>query len=126
MEIKIVDQEGQEIPQEEKKLDATPTPGIPDGVLLVEQIGQLFDFKPSEVSQYKTKIRTLIDYAKLKTDDHSPEGLKWALRNLQLKVGTPPIGEKMINYLTRYAYLYLETKKLEKEREMFLKGENDD
>jgi hypothetical protein len=126
MDIKIVDQEGQEIPQEEKKLDATPTPSIPDGVLLVEQIGQLFDFKPSEVSQYKTKIRTLIDYAKLKTDDHSPEGLKWALRNLQLKVGTPPIGEKMINYLTRYAYLYLETKKLEKEREMFLKGENDD
>jgi len=126
MDIKIVDQEGQEIPQEEKKLDATPTPSIPVGVLLVEQIGQLFDFKPSEVSQYKTKIRTLIDYAKLKTDDHSPEGLKWALRNLQLKVGTPPIGEKMINYLTRYAYLYLETKKLEKEREMFLKGENDD
>jgi len=126
MDIKIVDAQGQEIPKEEPKAVEEPVQTIPEGVLMVEQVGQLFDFKPSEVGQYKTKLNTLIEYAKLKTDDHSPEGIKWALRDLQMRLGTPQIGEKMINYMTRYAYIYLETKKLEKEKEMFLKGEKDE
>ena len=126
MDIKIVDQEGQEIPQEEKRVETDQVQTFQPGELLVEQVGQLFDFKPSEVGQYKTKINTLIAYAKTKTQDHSPEGIKWALRNLSLKVGTPPMGEKIINYLTLYAHLYLEGKELEKKKEQFLRGEKDE
>jgi len=92
-----------------------PALTVPTGVILTDSIGKMFDLKPSEMSRYKTKINTLIAYAKLKTDDHSPQGLKWAIRNLETKLGTPALGEKLINYLTRYAYLYLESKNLEKE-----------
>ena len=74
MDIKVLDQQGQEIKQEEKKVEADYYETRPDGVLLIEQIGQLFDFKPSEIHSYKTEIQTLIDYAKTKTEDHSPEG----------------------------------------------------
>ena len=125
MDIKIVGQPEAVEPKEEPKVDENSPVVNLEGILLVEQVGQLFDFRPSEASQYKSKINTLIDYAKLKTDDHSPEGIKWALRDLQLKLGTPGMGEKMINYMTRYAYLYLESKKIEKEKQKFLRGEND-
>jgi phage host-nuclease inhibitor protein Gam len=127
MDIKIVGDNGVVNGEPvEKKVEAPETTIIPEGVLLLEQVAQLFDFKPSEVQAYKTELNTLLEYAKLKTDDKSAEGLKWAIRNLSLKVGTPPIGEKMIKYLTRYAYLYLEGKKIDKEKENFLKGEKDD
>ena len=127
MDIKIVGDNGVVNGESvEKKVEAPETTIIPEGVLLLEQVAQLFDFKPSEVQAYKTELNTLLEYAKLKTDDTSPEGLKWAIRNLSLKVGTPPIGEKMIKYLTRYAYLYLEGKKIDKQKEQFLKGEKDD
>lgn len=98
---------------------------IPEGVLLREQVAQTFDLKPSEISQYKGKLDTLIEYAKLKTDDHSPEGLKWAIRQLGVKVGTPPLGEKLINYLNLYARLYLEGRHIDEEKQKFLRGEHD-
>jgi hypothetical protein len=34
---------------------------------------------------------------------------------LEYKVGTPELGEKLINYLSKYAYLKLEQKKLDEE-----------
>src|SRR3990167_11262913 len=121
MDIKIVDQQGKEIPQEEKKIEVDYGQTIPEGILLLEQMGQLFDFKHSEIESYKTELRTLIEYAKTKTDDHSPEGLKWVLTDLGIRLGTPPMGEKRIKQLTRYAYLYLETKHNEKELQKMLR-----
>jgi len=72
--------------------------------LLHNYVAQLFDLKTNEVSEYKGKLQTLIDYAKSVSEDHTPEGIKWAIRELSFKVGTPPLGEKMINYLSLYAY----------------------
>jgi len=121
MQIKLVDQQGKEIPQEVKKVEADYGQTIPEGILLLEQIGQLFNFRHSEVESYKTELNTLIEYAKTKTDNHSPEGLKWALTDLGIRLGTPPLGEKRIKQLTRYAYLYLETKHNEKELQKMLR-----
>lgn len=118
MDIKI---DGQEAPKVEE-IKEPETQVVKDGEYLPQQIAQMFDFKPSEVSQYQNKIQTLIEYAKTKTEDHSPEGLKWAIRSLSLKVGTPPLGEKLINYLGKYAYLELETRRLEKEKEKYIQN----
>jgi hypothetical protein len=124
MSIKVVDEQGVELPPEEPKEVGHPdTEVIADGQLLTQRVGQeLFDLKPTEVSREKAKLNTLIDYAKTKTEDHSAEGLKWALRSLSLKLGTPPMGEKLIAYLTRYAYLDLESQKIEKEKGKYHAG----
>lgn len=123
MDIKIVNSNNEEVKTESIKEMKTPDAQVSsDHEFLPQQVAQLFDFKPSEATKYQNKIQTLIEYAKLKTEDHSPEGIKWAIRSLSLKVGTPPLGEKLINYLGKYAYLELETRKLEKEKEQYLKG----
>ena len=123
MDIRIV---GDNAPDPTAEVVSTPKQTtIPDSTLLVEQVAQTFDMKPSEVSQYKGKLESLIEYAKYKTDDHSPEGIKWAIRQLGVKVGTPPRGEKLINYLNLYARLYLEGKHIEERKEKFLRGEKD-
>lgn len=123
MDIRIVGDNTSESKAEEANIPNKTT--IPDSTLLVEQVAQTFDMKPSEVSQYKGKLESLIEYAKYKTDDHSPEGIKWAIRQLGVKVGTPPLGEKLINYLNLYARLYLEGKHIEEQKEKFLRGEQD-
>lgn len=98
---------------------------VADTGLLRDQVAMMFDMKPSEISENKDRLNTLIEYAKLKTDDHSPEGIKWALRSLGIKLGTPPLGEKLIRYLHIYAKLYLDGKRIEQQKEQFLKGDKD-
>lgn len=113
MDIKIVDEKGEEKvekPVEFKEPETTP---VLTGELEENAVGSLFDLKPSEIDQYKDKINTLLEYAKTQTKDHSREGLMWAIRDLEYKVGTPPLGEKMINYLAKYAWLKLENLRLQ-------------
>lgn len=115
MKITVLDERTGIPIKEEQKEPATP-PNIEGGEsTLLQQIGTLFDFKPSETAANKDRIETLIAFAKTQTDDHSPESLKWAIRQLTYKVGTPPLGEKMINYLGKYAYLKLEQLRLKKQ-----------
>ena len=125
MQIKVVDASGQEA-QPSFRPDAKPAEVYPDGLLLHQQIADLFDLKNSEVSHYKTKLNTLIEYAKSQTDDHSTQGLKWAIRELSFRVGTPPLGEKMINYLTLYAHTRTKRAELDKEIAKFERREDGD
>lgn len=114
-------------PQSEPTEISTPDNGmVRDGVLLNERVGQMFDLRPSELSQYKGKLDVLIEYAKLKSDDHSPESLKWVLRTLGMKLGTPPLGEKLINYLHNYAKIYMQGRRIEEQKAKYLRGERDD
>lgn len=99
---------------------------IPEGLIINDEVGSLFDLTRNEIGRMKSKIAVLIEYAKLKSEDHTPGGIKWALRSLSMKLGTPPMGEKLINYLTRYAYLYLETHKMKKELAKYEKGDDGD
>jgi len=116
MDIKIINQMGEEVKQEAPKEPAeSDTTPVKTGELEVDAVGALFDLKPSEIGEYMDKINTLLDYAKSQTTDHSREGLLWAIRDLEYKVGTPELGEKLINYLSKYAYLKLEQKKLDEE-----------
>jgi hypothetical protein len=124
MDIKIIDTVTNEEnkPIEIKEPESEPAiTGLTDEYIS-NSVGQLFDLKPSEMGLFSNKIQTLIEYAKTQTDDKSPEGIKWALRSLQGKVGTPPLGEKWINYLGKYAYLKLEQIKLDKEAKKYEKN----
>lgn len=126
MEIKVLDESGNPV---ESSTEVTNTPSgtlIPDGDLMRLELASTFDMKPSEASRYKKQLDGLIEYAKSKTDDHSPAGIKWAIRSLGTKLGTPPLGEKLVPYLYRYAYLYKEGRRIESEKDKFLRGEQDD
>lgn len=92
------------------------------GQLLVQSVAEMFDLKPSESAKYQGKLQLLTDYAKSVTDNHSPENLKWAIRNLGIKVGTPPLGEKLVVYLAKYAYLHLEGLEIEKAKQQYIKS----
>lgn len=113
MDIKVVDSQGNE-PQdlEIKTPEATP---VVTGGMLEQSVGQMFDLTPSEISKYSDKIGLLIDYAKTVVDDPSEMNIKWAIRSLQGKVGTPPLGEKWVTFLTKYAWLKLDELRIKKE-----------
>ena len=121
MEIKVIDDSGAEVVEQTQVNNNPEGTIVPDGALLIDQIGQMFNLRPNEITQYKAKINTLLEYAKLKTDDHSAQGLKWAIRNLGTKLGTPPLGEPLVPYLSRYAHLYLESNKINNEMEEYIK-----
>lgn len=114
MNIKVVNEDG----QEEVKQEGFPTPGTASAPInLVEmEVRNMFGLKGDEEID---NIDTLIQWAKTQTDDHSPEGIKWAIRNIEAKTGTPPLGEKHIHFVSRYAHLALSGMKIEKELEKF-------
>lgn len=122
MDIKIVDENNKEIPHSEPQELETPPSMEEGGSILRNEVASLFDFDYSETKQYKNKLDTLIEYAKTKTEDHSPQGIKLAVRSLGLKLGTPPLAEKLIEYVYRYAYLALEGNRIEDEKQRFLNG----
>jgi len=83
---------------------------------LETSIARMMNLNDSEVGGYSAKLQTLAEYAK-----QSGENPLWALRDLELRIGTPPLGMKMIDWLSKYAFLRLEQRKLNKELEMFNK-----
>lgn len=126
-DIKIVDEQGQEVQEDQGEISGEPEMTLyPTGRLLEESVAKLFNLTPAEMSGYRDKLRTLIQYAKYKTDDHSPEGIKWALRHAGMKLGTPPLGERPIDYLHVYAKLYVQEQHIKERRERFLKGDTDE
>ena len=76
----------------------------------------------SDNSNYVDELRWLMDYAKDQATDNSREGLRWAIRELELKLGTPPFLEDKVKYLARYAYLFMESKKTNKELQKMTRG----
>lgn len=123
MQIKLVDQEGKEqVPEAVQPKDPEST--TITGDMLNQSVGQIFNLRPNEIVQNKEQIELLLDYAKTQTDDKSLEGLKWAIRNLQDKVGTPPLGQRWLPYLSKYCYIKLESMKFAKEAEKYERSYN--
>jgi hypothetical protein len=123
MNIKVVDSEGNDIQKPEVTQEIETPPGLEQsGNILREQVAELFDLSHSELTSYKNKLDSIIEYAKGKTEDHSPQGIKWAVRSLGLKLGTPPLAEKLIEYIYRYTYLAKEGDRIDREKQRFLNG----
>lgn len=121
MDIKIIGDAGQEVQPATKQIQ-NPTGlegGLP-GELEQKAIGQVLGLEnPSDLGKYTDNLKTLIQYAKSQTDDHSPESLKWVVRSLELKLNTPPFLEDKVKYIARYAWLLTEEKRLSSERQKF-------
>jgi len=75
-------------------------------------------------NNYSDEVRWLLDYAKDQTDDNSVEGLRWAIRELEIKMGTPPFLEDRVKFMARYAYLFMENKKTNTELQKMTRGIN--
>lgn len=65
----------------------------------------------SEKARYDSKIKDIVNWAKNVTEDHTPEGIKWAIRDMQMKIGSPRVGESFIDYLHSYIALATQKKK---------------
>lgn len=118
----------QSTPRQEEAREIRPPEGLDTPItedLQIRAIAQAVGLEDdSEFELSKEKLQTLLDYAKSQTKDHSPESLKWAIRVLETKTGTPPFGEKLVSYLARYAYLVMEKSKIDQELGVFTGGLN--
>lgn len=73
---------------------------------IVNDISNFFGIETeSERLGQKDKLDTIIKWAKSQTEDHSPENIKWVIRDLEFKLGSPGIGEKIIDYVYQYVGL---------------------
>lgn len=82
-------------------------------------IADVLDIDRKAIGKWDDQLNELLHYAKTQSKDHSLENLKWAIRSLELKLGTPPLAEKRITFLSRYAYLLKEESAIKKEKEAF-------
>ncbi len=121
MDIKVITDTGEEPTPSKidvKEPEQISAPVLPE--LLDKAVAQVMGLETdSEKDLYKNDIQTLLQYAKTQTKDHSPQNLKWVLRSLELKLGTPPLAEKRIKWMARYAYLSMEENKIKSEKKQF-------
>ncbi len=97
--------------KQEQKLE-----GGNDGEINTIAIRQVLDVTDS--AEYEGEIKTLIEWAKATTGSSDHTELKWAIRDLQMRLGTPLHGDAIKN-LARFAYLDLEEKRIQKEKKSF-------
>jgi hypothetical protein len=92
--------------------------------ILQNAVADVFDLDRNEISKYSDKIATLLEYAKTQSDKPTRESIMWALRNLELKLGSPPLSEKRINYVARFAYLSKQSSEIKKEMDSYIPYES--
>jgi len=89
-------------------------PGMIDGIA-VRQVLEI----DRDSKDYDDDIKILVDWAKTQVDGDDPVKLKWAIRDLRMRLGTPAFGDS-IKHLSRFAYLDLEEKRIKKEKQRFI------
>lgn len=82
-----------------------------------QELAEFFEIEKAEVGKMSPKLNTLLDYAKANT----PEGedVRWTLRRLETKLGTPPFGTDKLSYMAEYAYLWLQSRDMNKKLEKY-------
>ena len=82
-------------------------------------IAQVFGIEQKDFAENSDKINTIRDWAKAQGYENTDQ-LKWMLRSLMTKLGSPDWGESWITIASRYAYLDLEGRKMQAEKEGLL------
>lgn len=77
-----------------------------------EDIANMLGIERSEIGRNSSKLNTLIDWAKLNTD--SEEDIRWTIRRLESRLGTPPLGMSKLNQLAEYAFLWMQSQDINK------------
>lgn len=123
MSINDVDQSLVKSEPVEVKTPDTLSPPIV-GELEVNAVSDVLGLTKEEVGKYQDKLDILLEWAKTKTEDHSPENLKWVIRDLGFNLGTPPLGQKLVNWLAEYAYLNRQSQEINNRLDKMKHGNN--
>ena len=116
--ITVVDSQGQEVPSESRDINSAPTGAIvPDGEIARTAAAHVLGVKADEMAENKEKLTTVVLWAKEQTDDYSVTNLKWVIKNLEMKLGTPDFGETRLTKVARFAHLDLEGRRIEQEKQ---------
>lgn len=117
-DISIVDSSGEKVIHEERNVNTSPSAlGGPDGELERVAIGQVLNIGSDEISEGREKIDSIVRWAKTQSEDHSFQNLKWIVKQLEMKLGTPDFGESRLTKVSRFAFLDMEGKRIEMEKE---------
>lgn len=106
-------------PTEAKEVSTPQTVLVGKSEMLENAVLQAFDIDQKDRGLYQDKINTLLSYAKSQGQEVTPANVKWIIRNLEMKLGSPPLSEKRINYVSRYAYLHGEKAKIDREMKTY-------
>jgi len=68
----------------------------------------------SEMEKYKDQISMIADYVKEQGGEDITDFV-WHVKQLEMRIGTPALGEKNINNVARYVYLLNEKKNVEEQ-----------
>jgi hypothetical protein len=88
-----------------------------DSIALSQVLGIETD---SERAKYKDDFGKIKEWAK-DQGYKDPVELKMLVRDIINRLGTTPFGENLITRVSRYAYLQLQSKQIEKEQESLLR-----
>lgn len=92
--------------------------GVEPGLINDIAVKQVLEIDRNDKT-YDDDVKTLVKWAKQQTGGDDPKELKWAIRDLRMRVGTPSFGDS-IKHLTRFAYLDLEEKRIKEEKQKFI------
>lgn len=121
MDIKIVSASPTDLEKLESKIDESVEQTVEGSMgdeIATVAMHQVLELDGAEQTQYKDDVKTLLEWAKNVADSDDPTALKWAIRDLQMRVATPLHGDR-IKHLARFAYLDLEEKRIKQEKRSF-------
>lgn len=123
-DIRQVDDSGRLVEQSqtqevvEQPKNAVSAPALPE--MEVRAAAQVMGLEgETEINKHEPQLKTLLEWAKAQNPKADLTELKWIIRSLELKLGTPPLSEKRINYMSRYAFLQMEKSKIDREMEQY-------
>lgn len=117
MEIKIIKPDSTDVEEiETEHNNSEGLEGDNAGEISKIAVKQVLDIERDD-SDYDDDVSTLVKWAKMKAGD-DPMDMKWAIRDLQMRLGTPTYGDH-IKHLTRFAYLEMEENRIKKEKDSF-------
>ena len=116
MTINDIDESLQEVSQtEEKEIGSGNNRPISKPVmeeLIYKSVGEVLGLENnSDFEKYKDDIQRIAEYAGLQGNE-DPVDIKWFVRQLEMRLGTPKLGEKRVTNVARYVYLLTESDRI--------------
>lgn len=68
----------------------------------------------SDMEKYKNEIKMISDYVHEQGGEDIMD-FEWKVKQLEMRIGTPALGEKRISNLARYVYLLTENKRIKEQ-----------
>lgn len=109
-----------------EKLQEANEESVPQQVLDGDNEGEISHIAVKQVldierdnDDYDDDVNILVKWAKSQADSDDPVALKWAIRDLRMRLGTPLHGDS-IKHLARFAYLDMEEKRIKSEKQSFV------